>query len=143
MITARWLLLAGFALSQSALGGQEYSAGEVATALNQAISGGDADRIRSLMVDDVQIFESGSVESSLAEYASHHMESDMAFMGAMQSELISREVIEGNDLAAVLSRYRLQGNYGQRDIDLFTTETLVLKRLDGQWKVAHVHWSSR
>ena len=92
---------------------------------------------------NIQIFESGSVESSLAEYASHHMESDMAFMGAMQSELISREVIEGNDLAAVLSRYRLQGNYGQRDIDLLTTETLVLKRLDGQWKVAHVHWSSR
>lgn len=120
----------------------DHPATRVASELNQALASGDAEGVRSLMAGDVQIFESGNVEASLEEYSGHHLPADMAFMGAMDSEIIGRQVIEDGDLATVLTRYRLQGRYRDQDIDTVTTETLVLRKLDGAWKIVHVHWSS-
>lgn len=129
--------------AQSAATGPEHPAAQSATALQQAIAGGDEARIRSLMAEDVLIFESGNVESSLSEYASHHMSSDMAFMAAVKSEPISRKVIEAGNTAIVLTRYRVQGTFQQQDVNVTTAETLVMRKLEGQWKIVHVHWSSR
>lgn len=120
----------------------DHPAARVASALNQALASGDAEGVRSLMAEDVQIFESGNVEASLEEYSGHHLPADMAFMGAMDSEIIARRVIENGDLATVLTRYRLQGRYKDQDIDTVTTETLVLRRIDDAWRIIHVHWSS-
>ena len=71
------------------------------------------------------------------------MPADMAFLAAMDRELISRKVTELSDNGAVVSsRTRLFGHYKDRDIDLISTETLVLKKEDGQWRIVHIHWSS-
>jgi hypothetical protein len=102
----------------------------------------ESDRIRSLMAVDVKIFESGNFESSLWEHAGHHLESDMAFMGAVKSELFAREVIDTGELATVLARYRRQGDFREQDIDPVTTEIRVLKRLNGQREIVHDHWFS-
>jgi ketosteroid isomerase-like protein len=91
---------------------------------------------------NVVIFESGNVESSLAEYESHHMKSDIAFMAAMNIELLTREVIDAGESATVISRSRISGKYKNKEIDLVNTETLVIQRRNGKWKVVHVHWSS-
>lgn len=119
-----------------------HPAAVVAMELNRALAAGDGEAVRSLMSENVQIFESGNVEASLEEYAGHHLPSDMAFMGAMDSEAIARRVIAAGGMATVLTRYRLQGHYMDKDIDTVTTETLVLKRVGAEWKIVHVHWSS-
>jgi len=119
-----------------------HPAGRVAMELNQAIAAGDIKHLKSLMAADVLIFESGNVESSLAEYESHHMQSDIAFMSVMNIEVMSRRVIDAGDTATVLTRSRVHGTYKEKEIDLSNTETLVLKNLDGQWKIIHIHWSS-
>ena len=119
-----------------------HPAGQVAVELNLAIASGDIEHLKSLMAPDVLIFESGNVESSLAEYESHHMQSDIAFMSVMNTEMLSRRVIDAGDTATVLTRSRVHGTYKEKEIDLSNTETLVLKNLDGQWKIIHVHWSA-
>jgi len=45
-------------------------------------------------------------------------------------------------MAVVSTRSRLSGSFRDRELDLFSTETLVLKKADQGWKVRHIHWSS-
>lgn len=120
----------------------DHPAVRVAERLGQAIGTGDIDELKRVLDQNVVIFESGNVESSLAEYESHHMNSDIAFLAAMNVELLSREVIEAGDFATVISRSRMSGQYKNKELDLVNTETLVIQRRNGEWKVVHVHWSS-
>lgn len=120
----------------------EHPASQLAVDLSRAIGSGDIDQLKTLMAPDVLIFESGNVESSLAEYESHHMQADMAFMSEMNIEVMSRRVIEAGDAATVVTRSRVHGTYKENEIDLINTETLVFKNLSDQWKIVHIHWSS-
>ena len=115
---------------------------EIADQLYQALRSGDSDSVRTLLAPDVLIFESGNTETSLEEYAGHHMPSDMAFLSAMDKTLLSRQVTVGSDLAVISSRSRLSGLYQDTEQDIISTETLVLQRTNGDWQVVHVHWSS-
>ena len=120
----------------------DHPAVKVAERMGQAIGKGDTEELKRVLDQNVVIFESGNVESSLAEYESHHMKSDIAFMAAMNIELLTREVIDAGDSATVISRSRISGQYKNKEIDLVNTETLVIQRRNSEWKVVHVHWSS-
>ena len=116
---------------------------DLAARFSAALVAGDQAAVAQLVNPDVLIFESGNVESSRAEYEGDHMLADMAFLAALEVELISRKVIElGNNGAVVSSRSRLFGHYKDRDIDVLSTETLVLKKTNGKWRIVHIHWSS-
>jgi uncharacterized membrane protein/ketosteroid isomerase-like protein len=119
-----------------------HPASLLATELADAIAIGDVNKLRTVLAPDVLIFESGGMETSLAEYEGHHMPADMAFMKAMRREVISQQVIDSGDVATVVTRSRVYGNYKDKEIDLNSTETLVVRKLNGQWKVVHIHWSS-
>ena len=120
----------------------DHPASRAADRLRTAIATGDVDTLRSLLAPDVLIFESGGVESSLAEYAGHHMPADMAFMKSMQEEVLSRQVFDAGDWATVVTHFRAHGLYEGQDVDLSGTETLVMKNVGGQWQIVHIHWSS-
>ena len=141
------LLMAGITSTVSsqaeAIENPDHPAVVAATQLGDAITAGDVDTLKALIAPDVLIFESGGVESSLAEYEDHHMPADIAFMKNMSSEVISRRVIEAGDSAIVLTQSRISGVYKEKEVDLSSTETLVLEEADGQWKIVHIHWSSR
>ena len=141
------LLVAGITSTVSgqaeAIENTDHPAVVAATQLGDAITAGDVDMLKALIATDVLIFESGGVESSLAEYEDHHMPADIAFMKNMSSEVISRRVIEAGDSAIVLTQSRISGVYKEKEVDLSSTETLVLEEKDGQWKIVHIHWSSR
>jgi len=47
------------------------------------------------------------------------------------------------DAALALAWTRTTGTFGERQIDSNGVETMVLHRADGQWRIVHVHWSSR
>lgn len=61
----------------------------------------------------------------------------------MGSELTRRTGATSGDLAWVASEGRTRGRYKDRDIDRITTETMILRRVGGVWRIVHVHWSSR
>ncbi len=135
-------ILALSSTSAALAGEHEQTARMVATQLGDAIAAGDVYTLRLLLAPDVLIFESGGVESSLAEYEAHHMPADIAFMKAMEREVISRHVFDSDEWASVVTRSRVHGMYKEREIDLTSTETLVLKKMGGQGQIVHIHWSS-
>lgn len=68
----------------------------------------------------------------------------MALLADMESAQLSREIQQSSstDQVTVVTRKRLQGTYRDKEVDIVSSETAVLEKREGQWKIAHVHWSS-
>ncbi|MEE8426485.1 MAG: DUF2231 domain-containing protein [Woeseiaceae bacterium] len=108
-----------------------------------ALNSGDEQTVMAVLSPDVLIFESGGAERSRAEYASHHMKSDMAFLAQMGHDQIGQAVSEQEDTAWIVTESRIYGRYKDKDIDIVSIETAVLERGEDGWKIVHLHWSSR
>lgn len=114
-----------------------------AQALHAALSSGDAAKVEALLDPEVLILESGGAERSRTEYASHHMQADMAFLKDAGYELLRQTGDTVGDLAWVASESRIATKTDGKATDVLSTETLVLKKSADAWKIVHVHWSSR
>ncbi|HBS35104.1 MAG TPA: hypothetical protein DEA50_08520, partial [Parvularcula sp.] len=79
---------------------------------------------------------------SFAEYQSHHMPADMAFTKAVEFTLKDRKTIEGADMTTIISNSQVHGEFQGAAIHSQSMETMVLRRVDGHWRIAHIHWSS-
>ena len=111
-------------------------------AFHAALERGDARAAAALLADDALIFESGGAERSKAEYAAHHLAADAEFARAVSSVVTRRAGQAGGGSAWIATEGRTTGTYKGKPLDLMTTETMVLRRTGGAWKIAHVHWSS-
>lgn len=111
-------------------------------AFHAALASGDTDAALTHLAEDVMIFESGGVESSRAEYASHHLEADAAFSATVPRTLVSRTDGMQGDMAWVLSVEKVAGTYRERAINNRSVETMMLRQMKGQWRIVHIHWSS-
>lgn len=112
-------------------------------AFHAALARGDAAGAAALLDDNVRIFEQGWVERSRAEYAGHHLPSDIKFSQAVTSVRTARSGSVLGDLAYVASENRATGKFEGKDIDSISIETMVLKRTPTGWRIVHIHWSSR
>ena len=113
-----------------------------ALAFHAALARQDEAQVRRLLADDVLILESGGAERSLAQYASHHMMSDMAFLSSVSSETLSQTAEIFGDTAWVATETALRGRFNDREIAVKSQESLVMRREDGRWTIEHVHWSN-
>lgn len=129
---------AAFALDAAAPAGPRM----LAETFNRALAKGDAAAVREMLLPNVLIYESGGVEASAAEYASHHLPADMAFMANLKREQLSQESGGEGASAWVATRSRLSGRFKDKEVDLDSTETLVMTQTKAGWRIAHVHWSS-
>lgn len=111
-------------------------------AFHAALASGDTNAALTHLAEDVVIFESGGVESSRSEYASHHLEADAAFSAAVPRTLVSRAHGMQGDMAWVLSVETVSGTYRTRAISSRSVETMMLRLVNGQWRIVHIHWSS-
>lgn len=114
----------------------------IVSAFGNALRTGDEPTLQTLILPNVVIAEGGGTERSFAEYAGHHMPSDMAFIGAVESTMIKRDVLEGIDQATVITESQIHGTFKDQTIHSKMVETMVLQRGDDGWKIAHIHWSS-
>lgn len=107
-----------------------------------ALTEGRVDAALKLLSDDVLIYESGRAERSKAEYANHHLKADAEFAGATQRKLVKRASWVSADAAWVTSETETTGTFKGRTLALTGTETMILRRTAGAWKIVHIHWSS-
>lgn len=114
-----------------------------AKAFGAALKAGDEPAVKALIAPDVLIYEFGSQEGSRDEYAAHHLGEDMKFLAGAQVQVLDRRHGASGDLAWVATRSRVTGTYKDKPFDLLSTESLVLKRGAGGWRIVHVQWSSR
>lgn len=115
----------------------------VAKQLSDALGSGDKTAVMKLLADDVLIYESGGAETSLEEYASHHLNADIKFLSGIEKELISQESFVQDNLAIITSISKMTGTYRDEPVDIKSAETLVMERSGENWKIVHIHWSSR
>lgn len=108
-----------------------------------ALRSGDTDAALALLTDDALVFESGRIEAGKTVYASHHLAADAEFSKAVSSSRLRRWAQASGSTAWVATESRSTGTFRGRPIDSRTTETMVLRKLGGRWRIAHIHWSSR
>ena len=115
---------------------------EIVDAFHAALGRGDTRAAAALLADDALIFESGGAERTKAEYAEHHLPADAEFSRSVASTLTRRAGRSAGALAWIASEGRTTGTFKGKALDLVTTETMVLRREAGSWKIVHIHWSS-
>lgn len=109
----------------------------------QSLAAGDLKTVETLLDADVLILETGGAERSREEYLSHHAISDAQFLKGTHSELKHRRARIAGDLAWVGSERELHANKDGKPLTLLSTETMVLKKTGADWRIVHIHWSSR
>lgn len=114
----------------------------VVDAFHAALTSGDTRTAIDLLVEDVMIFESGGVERNRDEYANHHLGADAAFSAAVRRTLVSRSHGEAGNAAWVTSVETVAGAYRGRAINSRSVETMLLRKIGSDWRIAHIHWSS-
>lgn len=118
-------------------------AANVVDAFHAALKAGDTSKAESLLADAVLIFEAGGAERSRSDYAAHHLPADAAFAKLATETLNRRSGGGGGNFAWIASegavRPQAEGKAQQR----ITTETMILEKTAGIWRIVHAHWSSR
>jgi ketosteroid isomerase-like protein len=110
---------------------------------HQAVRRGDTTAALALLSPDVVIYEGGGVESSRDEFARGHLGADMAYAAATTREVTSTAAHVVGDVAWVINTTHVTGTFRGREVNSRGTETVVLRRIEGQWRIVHIHWSSR
>ena len=117
-------------------------AAAVVEAFHAALKDGKIPAALAHLTADAVVFEAGGVERGRAEYASHHAATDAAFAQAVPSRIVRRTGKASGDTAWILTEGRTTGRYKDKPVDRVTTETMLLRRVGGVWRIVHVHWSS-
>jgi ketosteroid isomerase-like protein len=111
-------------------------------AFHAALERGDTRAAAALLTHDALIFEAGGAERTKAEYSAHHLPADAEFSRSVSSVVVRRAGQSDGTVAWIATEGRTTGTYKGKALDLLTTETMVLRRAGGGWKITHIHWSS-
>jgi len=131
------------AASASTIDAAAQPAAQTVDAFHAALKRADTAAALALLADDALIFEEGGAERSKAEYAASHLAADAAFSTAVQSVQSRRSGRASGRLVWIATESRTTGRYRNRDINSVGTETMVLRRDGANWRIVHIHWSSR
>jgi mono/diheme cytochrome c family protein len=108
----------------------------------RALARGELDVVRNLLDPEVLILESGGAEQDREEYLAHHAKADAEFLREARIHPGRRRArVEGN-LAWVASESELHVQRDGKPVSIQSTETMVLRRDAGAWRIVHIHWSS-
>jgi ketosteroid isomerase-like protein len=121
--------------------GLESDAAKVVVDFHRALESADGVLARSLLDDHVVIIEGGGIERSADEYAAHHMMADMKYLSAVHVQTIEHHTEESGNIAVSISRSKTTGSYKGETVDDEGSETVVLRKIAGNWRITHIHWS--
>src|SRR5262245_29655090 len=133
----------GSTSAPAALAPAARSAAATVDAFHAALARGDARAAAALLADDALIFEAGGAERSEAEYATQHLPADIEFSRSVSSVVTRRAGHSAGADAWIATEGRTSGTFKGRTLELTTTETMILRRARGTWKIVHIHWSSQ
>jgi len=117
----------------------ELNVRSVAKAFGEALKRGDVVTALALLHPEVVIFEGGRAETK-EQYSRAHIHADIAFASVVRRETLRDTVIVQGDIAVYASESRARGRYRNRDLDLTTSETMVLTRTPDGWRIVHIRW---
>ena len=114
---------------------------EYKTALEQR----NAAPAAKLFTPDSQVFESGGVEGTFADYLAHHIGPELGELKEFSFRDYKVEVRLEPPLAVATETYiyRIVFKEDRPVIEKRGVATWVLKKINGEWKIIHTHNSSR
>ncbi|MFZ5656214.1 MAG: YybH family protein [Pseudomonadota bacterium] len=115
----------------------------VVEGFGKALKAADMATAARLLDEKVLILESGGAERSREAYLGHHAVSDAAFLAGATVTPKRRSAQVYGDTAWVGTESEILTGQGDDARTLLSTETMVLRRQAGDWKIVHIHWSSR
>ena len=115
---------------------------EKVAAYHQALLDGDIEAAKGMLAENLLLFEDGLTEISLKQYAKSHLKDDIAFSAKAKRKLESQTSWIEGDTATVSSTYDVKTRYKRKRYHVKSAETMILKHIDGQWVIVHVHWSN-
>ena len=135
------VLTASVALSGAATSTRSMSPAATTEAFHEALAASDPAAVKELLDPEVLIFEAGNIERSLDEYEAHHLPADLKFMSSVTYRQERQTGHTEGDLAWISTEGRMtaKGTGPER----IGTETLILRKRSGEWRIVHIHWSSR
>ncbi len=110
-------------------------------AFHAALQRGDTRAVAALLAPEALIFEAGHVERSAAEYAGGHLAGDAAHAAKTVTRFGARRCMIGSD-QAVIATETVSTALDKSDPRI-GTETMVLVKAGADWRIGHIHWSSR
>ncbi len=116
---------------------------EALAAFHAALVAGDKARVLELMSPNVAIYEAGRVERSRDEYASHHLGGDMEFAKTATRKVLKESERADGNMAVIWQETETSGTSRGKPVHVLGTETALLEKNKGAWRIVHVHWSSR
>ena len=108
-----------------------------------ALQAGDLNTVEALLDPEVLILESGGAERNRQQYFEHHAAADAKFLGSANIRLVHRTARRSGDLVWIGSESEIHAQKGEKPLTLLSTETMILKRIGEEWRIVHIHWSSR
>ncbi|GAB3253673.1 YybH family protein [Chitinimonas naiadis] len=131
------------AASVFALAEHSASPAQVVADFHSAMQSGRQADVEALMNPEALIYESGYIERTRSDYAEHHLPGDIAYAKKIKTKLLKQAAIEAENLAVITSETETIDQSAKEPINYAGTETMVLRRVNGEWRIAHIHWSSR
>jgi ketosteroid isomerase-like protein len=122
------------------------AAEQVVNAFMTDLANGQLEAARQLMAPDAVVMANGQVLGDRDRYINGAAKGDAAALAGTQRELLHRSVQAGNDIGWVVSEKRVRRDAtsaAQGPREVLVTETMLLARTTGGWKITHIHWSTR
>ena len=91
----------------------------------------------------VHIIEGAGVNHGWEDYRDHHLAPELASFENFEYRYFSIEPVVRGDVAYSAFRYELKADTPSGHIEVEGRGTAVLERIDGSWKVVHIHTSGR
>jgi ketosteroid isomerase-like protein len=138
----RVLCSALVACASAAAPAAEPAPAETVDAFHTALKQKKRDAVLGLLANDARVFEQGFVEQSAQEYSGEHLAADIDFASTVPRTVTRREAGQSGDVAWVLTQATSKGKFKDTPVDLLQTETMLLRKHGGSWKIVHIHWSA-
>lgn len=132
----RFVFLLGVAATPGA-----SSPESVVDRFQEAIRTGNREEVLSLLSPDVVIFEEGEAEMGREQYAAKHLAADMEFAKSASTRVLETRTGAAKDAAWVLRVSETSGTFRGNAVKRIGTETALLKKEKGRWRIVHFHWS--
>jgi ketosteroid isomerase-like protein len=108
-----------------------------------ALTAGDLDKVAAELDPNLIVLEGGGAEHSAQEYLAGHAKDDAKFLAGARHSLVRRTARVAGSLAWVASESELVVEREGKPETIASAETMILRPRGRDWKIVHIHWSSR
>ncbi|MCH7667251.1 MAG: nuclear transport factor 2 family protein [Acidobacteria bacterium] len=122
------------------------TATEVAAAYLEAMEASDLDRAEALFAGESSVFESGGVEGTWQHYREHHIGAELEEIASFTIAKGEPDEVESVDGSMAFVTWPIEYTIELKEgrmIESKGTVTFVFLREEGQYRIRHLHWSSR